>query len=279
MSRSIGPTRVVRSVAVVCLGASAGLVVVGCSGIEVNPGARTIWEALGPPTPEVAAQWALDRNDANKRFQGTILLANAPWGGADPYIRMYEDYIDDPDANVRAAATRALGNHGRPEHVTLILKNLRDPEPRVRTEVVHALQRVHNPIAVDPLLETLDPSIEEVVDIRAGAADALGQYASDAVVQKLIEALDDRHLRINRNARRSLRTLTGQDLGFDRVAWQSWYRDQLDARVDPFAARSAYIYPVFKRNRQLLEYLPFVPPPPNEEAATPVGFPKDLRAG
>lgn len=248
-------------------------------GIELNPGATTLWEAIGPPTPELAAMWALDRNDANRRFQGTILLANAPWGGADAYIRMYEDYMDDEDANVRAAATRALGNHGTPDHVQLILVNLRDPETRVRTEAVHALQRVHNTIAIDPLVATLDPSVEDVVDIRAEAAHALGQYATDQVLQKLIEALDDRHLRINRNARLGLRTLTGQDFGFDRPVWQTWYQDCYADGTNPFVARSAYIYPVFKRDRQLLEYLPFVPPPPNEEAATPVGFPTDLRSG
>jgi len=279
MTRSARHKRVIASIA----GFASSIALVGllsaCAGIELNPGARTIWEALGPPTPELAAQWALDRDDANKRFQGTILLANAPWGGADAYIRMYEDYANDEDANVRAAATRALGNHGTPDHVELILNNLRDPEIRVRTEAVHALQRVHNTIAIDPLVAMLDSSVEQEVDIRAEAAHALGQYATDQVLQKLIEALDDRHLRINRNARLSLRTLTGQDFGFDRPAWQTWYQDRLADGASPFMARSAYIYPVFKRNRQLLEYLPFVPPPPNEDAATPVGFPTDLRTG
>lgn len=232
-------------------------------------GAQTLSEVFAPPTPQEAARMALDEDNPDNRFRGTMLLANAPWGGDDVYLRMYEDYADDQVPNVRAAATRALGNHGTPEHVALIVPNLSHDNVLVRLEAAQALQRLHNPIAIAALLERLDPAIEEDDDVRADCANALGQYATSEVMQSLIAAIDDRSLSVNHNALASLRTLTGEDFGLDRAAWQRWF----SSAQTPFAGRRNYTYPVFYRDKRWLEYIPFVPPPPNEESRTPIGMP------
>lgn len=246
----------------------------GC-GLDVRPGARTLSEAFAPPTPREAAEMALDLEDPDRRFRGTMMLANAPFGGDEVYLTMYEDYIDDPEPNVRGAAARALGNHGEPTHVPLILTLIDDTHDGVRLEAVRALQRLHNPAAIDPLLARIDPEIEDDIDVRAEAAHALGQYANRLVLQRLIAALSDRHLRVTRNALESLRTLTGQDFELDRTAWQSWY----SAAGDPFAGQRPYIYPHFERDPNLFErWVPFFPPPPNEKPSTPAGMPADYRA-
>lgn len=264
------------------------LVSAGC-GLEVRPGARTLTEALAPPTPQEAALMALDENSADNRYRGTLMLANAPFGGEPVYIRMYEDYIDDPEPNVRLAAARALGNHGGPEHVSLLVTALRDEEALVRLEAARALQRLHNPAAIEPLMERLEkrlvlnerreviarPDVEPNTDVRAEAANALGQYADRRVIDKLIEALNDRQLRVTHSALASLRTLTGQDFGLDRKAWADWVRETDNV----FAARAAYVYPVYQRDRTILEYLPLIPPPPNEQASSPVGMNPDLSEG
>ena len=39
--------------------------------------AKSILTAFAPPTPQEAAQWAIDPFDADKRYRGTLLLANA----------------------------------------------------------------------------------------------------------------------------------------------------------------------------------------------------------
>jgi HEAT repeat protein len=261
----------------------------GC-GLDVRPGARTLSEALAPPSPEEAARMALDEENADNRYRGTLLLANAPFGGEPIYITMYEDYIDDEEPNVRAAATRALGNHGETRHAELVIGSLKDPEPLVRLEAARALQRLHNPIAIDALMERLAETVivvdersnakkrldvEPNTDVRAESAHALGQYADRRAVEKLIEALADRQLRVTHNALAALRTLTGQDFGLDRRAWQEWYA----AAADPFAARAAYVYPVYHRDRTIFEYLPLVPPPPNEQPSSPVGMNPDLTEG
>lgn len=220
---------------------------------------------------------ALDPYNADHRARGTILLANAPFGGDELYHELYVRQVGDEEANVRASGLRGLGLHGRPEDVGLILPQLEDEIPAVRLEAVRALQRIHNPEAIDALIISTrlpDPTEEAGRTgepepmIRGEAAFALGQYAEPRVVQPLIAALADRFLVVNESARRSLRTLTGQDFGFDRRAWLEWYRDT----ETPFAGRGEYVYPTFRRGKFWWEYLPFVPGPPNETPAPPVGL-------
>lgn len=261
----------------------------GCDSGEEMRGATSLLQLWQPPNPLEAAKMAVDPWDADARARGTMLLANGYFGGEDPYHALYLERAEDEDANVRAAAMRGLALHGQPEDVPLIASKLDDENVQVRLEAARALQRVYNPRAIDalvvharlPVLPT-PPSAtspgnpgqpgESEPTIRTEAAGALGQYAEPRVIQPLISALDDRFLSVNEAARRSLRTLTGQDFGFDGKAWQEWYK----GTDDLFAGRTAYIYPAFHRDKFFWEYLPFVPPPPNETASTPVGFPPAL---
>ncbi|MBC7833471.1 MAG: HEAT repeat domain-containing protein [Phycisphaerales bacterium] len=222
-----------------------------------------------PPSPAEAAAWFFDPYDPDKRFRGTVLLANAPFGGEDVYIKGYLDHLKDSDASVRAAAAFALGMHGNPEHVPEIVPLASDPDRIVRLSSARALQRLHNPVAITPLLERLDPAKEIEADIRAESASALGQYAEPRVLQGLIRGLADERLTVTRNSAQSLATLTGQNFGEDRRAWLDW----ITATKEPFVGQRAYVYPIYWRDRTWLEYLPFWPEPPNEQAATPVGAP------
>lgn len=263
----------------ILLTAAAGaLVVPGCVRMNVKPGAKSIFEVLGPQmTPEDAAAWAVDRYDPDKRYRGTLYLGSQPFAGEVLYIRLFVDNIRDEDARVRVAAARALANHGGPEHVPLLVDLLDDDEAFVRLEGVRGLQRLHNPVAIDALiiavrepdLDRQDQKSEPSPQVRAEAASALGQYAALRVLQPLIEALNDSHLAVNYNALASLRTLTGQNFGYDRRAWLDW----TTANRDAFAAQSVYMFPHFSRSKKWYEYIPFVPPPPNEGTAPPQGFP------
>lgn len=256
--------------------------VAGCDTLELQPGAGSILQAVAPPSPSEAAVWAIDPYDANKRYRGTTLLANAYFGGEPVYVALYVDNVDDPDPSVRAAAVRALSNHGDASHAALLAERLGDADPLVRLEAARALQRIHSPAVVEALLRHLpeftlgrpDQGIpdsgEPSAEVRAEVAGALGQYAENRVVLALIAALADRALPVNRNALESLRTLTGQDFGLDRRAWVEWFNDAEDV----FAARTVYTYPVFNRPKKLIEYLPFIPGPPNEEPAPPAGLPR-----
>lgn len=239
-------------------------------------GATSILQFNADPTPSEAAAWAIDKYDADKRFRGTMLLANAPFGGEAVYQELYLDNIDDEDPGVRAAATRAIARHGKPEQVDLLIERFADDDRSVRLEAARGLQRLHNPRAVPPLIAaiSLDRRGEDYnegePDIRAEAATALGQYPEGRVVDALIGALADPNLAVNRASLESLRTLTGQDFGLDRRAWIDW----TEATRQAFAGRSEFVYPAFQRDRRWFEYIPFVPQPNNEPASTPIGMPR-----
>lgn len=253
--------------------AIAGLCAIAMTGCEVDDtrrGAPTIGALLRPVTPLEAAEMALNLEDADKRARGTRLLANAPFGSDDIYRVMYRDYLDDEAPLVRASAARALGNHGDPSDAERIAGMLRDPSPIVQLDAAYALQRLHNIGAIDALVSRLTPDqmIEEDADIRSRILVALGQYRSGRVAEAVIPLVSDRSLRVAHAARETLSLMTGQDFGLDRRAWSAWYT----GASDPFAAGGRYVYPVFERDQFLVEYIPFVPKPPNETPSEPVGI-------
>jgi hypothetical protein len=99
-------------------------------------------DSFSQPTPAEAAQWAADPNDRENARRGTVLLANAPWGGAAPYLKMYRLYAEDSlDPLVRAAALQALGRHGDAADAPLVAKSLASPFRQVRLAAAKALQR------------------------------------------------------------------------------------------------------------------------------------------
>ena len=230
---------------------------------------ESVFEFLSPPTPAEAVAWAADPYDADKRFRGLLLLANAPFGGEGPYTEMYRRAADDGDPGVRAMALRALAMHGTAADAAAVTKKLSDENELVRWEAARALQRMYDPESAPALLERLDLRKESNVQVRSAAAWALGQYAQPRVVQGLIGALRDRQLVVNESALASLRTLTGKDFGLDAPAWRAW----IASSADPFAGRGVYAYPYFERDRTIVEWIiPFFQPP-NETPGPVIGAP------
>lgn len=254
--------------------ASGACVLHGCRGIgrdaqqNNNQQPTSLFDLVAPPTPAVAAAWAVDPYDADKRYRGTLMLANASWGGEPVYIRLYEQALQDSVPNVRAAAIRGLALHGGPENVPMILPSLESDDRLLRWEAARALQRLHNPVAIPGLLRLIDEKNEPEPFVRSAAAVALGQYADPRVVEGLIAALADRDLGVNMAAQESLRTLTGQDFGFNIRAWLAWR----DSTNDLFAGRSRFEFPVFYRSRRGLEWINPFAVIPNEVAAVPTGM-------
>lgn len=227
--------------------------------------------AFKQPSPADAAQWASDQYDADRRARGTVLLANAPFGGEEAYLALYRQYVADESTNVRVAAARGLGRHGTPEDVPLLTPLLTDKELSVRLEAAWALQRLHNPDAIEPLVNRLDPKIEDEPAVRSASATALGQYATNRSLQALIAALADDHLVVTQSAHESLRTLTGHDeLSDDRREWARWAQ----STETPFAGQRDFTYPVFSREKRIIDFIPLMPPVPNEAPGRPAGMPE-----
>lgn len=246
-----------------CVGLSA---LAGCDTISSDFSAFA--DSFTPPTPQQAAQWAADPNDPENARRGTILLANAPWGGATPYLRMYRLYAESsPDPLVRAAALQALGRHGAPEDAPLVAKNLASPFRQVRLAAAKALQRLHEPSVADAIWPRLvDPA--EDADVRTELAVALGQYPTPAVFNALVAALSQRELAVNAAAVDALRTLTGRWFAIDETAWLTAFV----ATREPFAGARTYLYPTFTRELDLWDHLLFWAPVEFERPDVPVGM-------
>ncbi|MFZ9914057.1 MAG: HEAT repeat domain-containing protein [Phycisphaerales bacterium] len=242
----------------------------GCDTISSDFSQLT--DSFTPPTPQEAAQWAADPNDAENARRGTVLLANAPWGGSDAYLRLYRLYAEDAtDPLVRAAAVQALGRHGEPEDAARVAKNLASPYRQVRLASAKALQRLHDPAVADTIWTRLiDPT--EDSDVRTELAVALGQYPTPAVFNALVAALSQRDLAVNAAAVDSLRTLTGQQFGLEEDAWLRFYA----GTGEPFAAANSgarvYLYPVFSRRLDTWDYLLFWDPVMFEAPDVPIGM-------
>jgi HEAT repeat protein len=253
--------------------AAAGAVcaLAGCSTMGQDFG--ELGAALTPTTPSQAARMMMDPYDPDNRRKGTALIANSPFGGADPYLAVYRDMVvNEPDPLARAEAIEALGRYGGPQDVPAIAANLDSAHFQVRWAAAKALQRIHNPAAVGPLLRVLlNP--EEQHDIRVSCAVALGQYPQDRVFQGLVGALDARQLAINAAARESLETLTGQHFGLNPKPWLAWY----NATDKPFADQQQYLYPTYKREETFLEKLVFWSKKTYEQPSPPAGADTSVR--
>jgi hypothetical protein len=268
-------TFVISIAASLALGSLAALA--GCE-FNAKPGAQSIFEAFHETyTPSELVAMATNPYDANSRYLGTLGLAGMPFAAEPLYVQLFENNAHDDDASVRVAATRGLAMHGDPSHAPLLIASLADKDRLVRIEAARGLQRLHNDAAIEPLIAAMrepDPrkprsAAEADPEVRSQAAAALGQYPERRVLQALIAGIDDSDLSVNRMSLSSLRTLTGQDLGLDRPAWLAW----VEKAPDPFAGRSTYYFPVFRRDTNWYEHLPFVPRPPNESPAPPTGMP------
>jgi HEAT repeat protein len=216
-----------------CVVAIAGVVAacvmfIGCgSGQRASRGmdpVAAIVEMLRGDSAAQLARDALNTYDADRRREAVVRLANADYGGDEPFVRLYRLLLDDPDPTVRAAAVMALGEHAPPGDALMIAAMLEDDSAYVRWEAAKALQKIHHP-GVAPELSTALNNDEDA-DVRMAAAEALGQYADAAVFQTLVSALSDRNRGVVRAANESLRTLTGQDLDADAAQWLALSRER-----------------------------------------------------
>ncbi len=198
------------------------------------------------PTPSEASMWMFHR-DAEKRRLGITLISNAEFGGESPYLKVYREAVTDLDSMVRAASVRALGMHGNGEDALLAIPLTVDEHQIVRWEAAKALQRLHHRDAIRALLVAVNN--DEDADVRAAAATALGQYAELRVADALILSLSDQSLIVNCEARKSLKTLTGENFGINQDDWLEWYRDNPNV----FAHQQVYTYPTYQREYTFIE--------------------------
>ncbi len=228
--------------------------VAGCGAMgNKNPFPGSLGEMLDPLFPQSPGDWAREAInpalDADKRRRAVEMLSSATWGGEKPYLRLYRVYVDFPDDDdtIISVCVRALGRHGTPEDVPRLTKMLGPtsaykPPVYVRWEAAKALQRIHHPSAVAPLIAA--STRDQDTDVRMAAVKALAQYDQPFVFDALVGALNDRVFAVRHSALSSLKTLTGQDLGPDTRQWIDWGRKH---RGELFAGRQPYVWQPYEK--------------------------------
>ncbi|MCX5661721.1 MAG: HEAT repeat domain-containing protein [Planctomycetota bacterium] len=224
------------------------LPLVGCNS---DKAVKKMMEPFFPPKPGEVARDAFNVYDADTRRNALAMLSSAKFGGEAPYVRVYRLLVDDPDATVRAAAIKALGEHGGVEDTKAILPRLKDEAAFVRWESAKALQKIHSPDAVGPLIDVMK---DEDPDVRMAAAYALGQYPEPRVVNVLISTLDDQEFGVVEAGRQSLHTLTGQDFPTDGPAWLKWTEAN---RTDLFKDQQKYVWQPYVQPKSFVQKMQF----------------------
>ncbi|MEM9790036.1 MAG: HEAT repeat domain-containing protein [Planctomycetota bacterium] len=240
---------------------------VGCRGGGSDNVFGDLLEPLIPPTPGEAARDAFNVFDADKRRRAVALINASPFGGEDPYLRMYRLLLDDRDATVRAAVAAALGDHGTPEDADRLIPLLRDRDGFVRWQAARALQKLHNPDAIEPLIAVVTE--DDDADARAAAAYALGQFDDPDAFDALVSALLDLDFGVVTNARDALTMMTGTDAGDDPADWLAWAEGR---RGELFVDRLPYGYRPYVPAPAFGSRLAFWRKPAVVELREPVGL-------
>ena len=268
----------------------------GCQGTGRGPLAAAMARLVGSLDGQDArlmAADAFDDSDADKRRRAVAYFSAAPYGGQGLYLRVYRIILGgmtegdptligppDPDATVRAAAVKALSLHGSVDDAMLLTRRLDDESVFVRWEAAMALGRIHHPDTIRPLLRAMHaeqtddlevppPRGDQGADVRQACAAALGQYATPAVFDALVGALDDNAFGVAHAARRSLVTLTGQDLGPEPNDWLKWENRN---RGNLFKNQKVYTWQPFRKPHGLLDKAQFWKKPPVVASRLPSGW-------
>ena len=207
--------------------------------------------------------------DARRRAMARIATSTA---AAEPvYLEFYRAVLADPDTDPTLASVcaTALANHGPARDVAAILPLLESPESFTRWQAATALQRLHHPDAVGPLVARL--ADDQDPDTRAAAADALGQYPRRDVFDTLVIALDDPDTGVARAARQSLAQLTHAHVGDDPRAWLDLADERRDAG-QPLFDPQPYTYTPYPPSRGWLGWVLFFLPPTQAQPVTPTGL-------
>jgi len=146
----------------------------------------------------------------------------------------------DRSEAVRCAAIRALGKAKSPQAAPVLVeilkakpsdKQLLPPTAALKKEALRAAEPLleGQMLSTDPKRSFRDAAIgllgkDPSRDVRQAAARLLGHIEDRAVLEPLIDSLDQRDFGVVYESERSLKRLTGQSFQHDAPDWRQWLR-------------------------------------------------------
>ncbi len=189
-------------------------------------------DAASGNTPAKAVRKMEDMNSADIRRQGIAdLVTKWDFAKKPPYTTRYRQIAqNDPDFTVRAMAIRALNISRDASATQIFIAGLDDENELIRLESAKALANIPDVMAIPGLIRRVQgkreitsegrpETVDESKDVRIAAADALRHYPTLDVARTLVSVLGERDFGLAWQSRRSLISLTGQDLNYDEAAW------------------------------------------------------------
>ncbi|MFQ5788881.1 MAG: HEAT repeat domain-containing protein [Acidobacteriota bacterium] len=150
--------------------------------------------------------------------------------------RLIEAFRTTESWKVRLHAVCGFANSPDPAVEEAVIKALSDSKAEVRRAAARAfdllyivemsrlsqvMSRPKDPRAIDALIAALRDKDRWT---RQSAAGALEHRLAARAIEPLIAILDDKR-EIREAAAKSLKRVTGQDLGEDQATWQRWWND------------------------------------------------------
>lgn len=143
-------------------------------------------QAFGPLSQQLDSPNATVRRNAAWAIGELTNMAPGERAGAVPQLITL---LGDSDEWVRMASARSLGELRDERALTRLVAVLADDNWRVRQVVVWALSEMKDDRAVTALCNVMLSDVR--VEVRRGAAEALGEIASTAALPSLKQALND----------------------------------------------------------------------------------------
>ncbi len=126
----------------------------------------------------------------------------------------------EPDPLIRRAIQESIGQMSTPLADSVLVAGLQDDDLDVRLTCCQLLGQRSDPGAISALRIALET--DEELDVKLAAVDALGQIKSPQSVAALSKAVNDRDPALQYAGVQALKSVSGQDLGNDVVAWRQY---------------------------------------------------------
>jgi len=179
-----------------------------------NPWARKQWEEEARIADTLFVK--------KQRMSDSVAKAsNGPLDQQESVAKQISEVVHrDPVLLLRLHGVQLIGQLDCPTAISTLENASRDHNSDIRIAAIKAWEKKSADVAVPQLQEMIGSDTH--VDVRLAATRALGNFSGEGAVQALSLALSDADPALQLRATESLQRVTGQSLGRDVTAWQTY---------------------------------------------------------